>query len=475
MAPMAAKAPQTDHRKSGCFSKTKLCRFHILGLCARGAECQFAHSKDEMMKLPDFTRTKLCKTLRETGACDDPSCGFAHSVDELRSLATMFAKTKMCHFFKMGHCSMGGNCNFAHDPAELRGAVPVPKNWSEETLRYLREYRSPEEAFVGKAGVPWLGKPTDFSNAPMTPSKSPTLEALPQVALAEALIPPVLPSFSVGLGGSIPPSPDLVAQMSVPPPMPGMCLPLELAGILNMSAPFAAAPGSQLGEDLMHPAHGLPVAKSGQVGPATPKKNLTKIPKKAGADGGKSAMKTAMAGKAPGSRTTRPGEMVKGVETNTADAFAVAKPPGLLSDLGKHTAKAKAKSGLGVPMPVAALTDSPIYLFQAEPDRPGSFKAVSSASESQHSAVIIGQIRDPSGGANADGDDAEGPGSCVDMHDAAPEMGTENIDAIGAADFRQDWQVKNTFLSFGPPARPIRTVRTCDGALSSLAEASDDE
>lgn len=66
------------------FAKTKICKFHLLGICAKGAGCQFAHSREELAPTPDFFRTKLCNILISTGVCTDPKCTYAHNKDELR-------------------------------------------------------------------------------------------------------------------------------------------------------------------------------------------------------------------------------------------------------------------------------------------------------------------------------------------------------------------------------------------------------
>merc|ERR1719158_834619 len=61
-----------------------MCKFFILGVCAKGSDCQFAHDASEMQPSPDLSRTKICKTLINTGVCDDPDCKYAHNKDELR-------------------------------------------------------------------------------------------------------------------------------------------------------------------------------------------------------------------------------------------------------------------------------------------------------------------------------------------------------------------------------------------------------
>ncbi|CAE8615436.1 unnamed protein product, partial [Polarella glacialis] len=68
------------------FSKTKMCKFFLLGACSKGVGCKFAHNKEDLSLLPDLSCTKLCKTLVSTGACDDPICKYAHNRDELRDL-----------------------------------------------------------------------------------------------------------------------------------------------------------------------------------------------------------------------------------------------------------------------------------------------------------------------------------------------------------------------------------------------------
>mmetsp|Transcript_64182 Transcript_64182/g.115440 ORF Transcript_64182/g.115440 Transcript_64182/m.115440 type:complete len:635 (-) Transcript_64182:144-2048(-) len=101
------------------FSKTKMCKFDLIGMCMKGDECPFAHGKVELKTLPDLTCTKLCKTLIQTGSCDEADCNYAHSKEELRATST-FHKTKLCRFSQIGHCALGNKCNFAHSRNEIR-------------------------------------------------------------------------------------------------------------------------------------------------------------------------------------------------------------------------------------------------------------------------------------------------------------------------------------------------------------------
>ncbi|CEM29796.1 unnamed protein product, partial [Vitrella brassicaformis CCMP3155] len=65
--------------------KTTMCRHWLKGMCALGSNCEFAHSKEELRKKPDWFKTKRCKYFRR-GQCRDPNCGFAHYYDERRPL-----------------------------------------------------------------------------------------------------------------------------------------------------------------------------------------------------------------------------------------------------------------------------------------------------------------------------------------------------------------------------------------------------
>lgn len=108
-----------DRSRTWQFSKTKMCKFNLVGMCTKGSQCPFAHVKTELRELPDLTCTKLCKTLIQTGLCEDRNCSYAHSKDELRATST-FHKTKLCRFSQMGHCALGSKCNFAHSEEEIR-------------------------------------------------------------------------------------------------------------------------------------------------------------------------------------------------------------------------------------------------------------------------------------------------------------------------------------------------------------------
>lgn len=117
---MANVVPQ-DAQRVRQFSKTKLCKFELMGMCTKGTSCPFAHGQTDMRPLPDLRCTKLCASVLQTGQCTRADCTFAHSKEELRTTGA-FHKTKPCRFMMTsGHCNLGARCNFAHTPSEIRG------------------------------------------------------------------------------------------------------------------------------------------------------------------------------------------------------------------------------------------------------------------------------------------------------------------------------------------------------------------
>lgn len=62
-------------RSSIHFQKTKMCKFHLLGVCTRGAQCSWAHSQDELKNLPDFYRTKLATRTSPRASAGTRSAG----------------------------------------------------------------------------------------------------------------------------------------------------------------------------------------------------------------------------------------------------------------------------------------------------------------------------------------------------------------------------------------------------------------
>mmetsp|Transcript_80070 Transcript_80070/g.210292 ORF Transcript_80070/g.210292 Transcript_80070/m.210292 type:complete len:273 (+) Transcript_80070:94-912(+) len=80
-----AQVRDKAERSSVHFQKTKMCKFHLNGVCTRGSRCSWAHDPDELKALPDFYRTKLCHTYLSKGACRNTDCRYAHGYHELRT------------------------------------------------------------------------------------------------------------------------------------------------------------------------------------------------------------------------------------------------------------------------------------------------------------------------------------------------------------------------------------------------------
>jgi len=67
------------------FSRTKLCKFNLLGICTRGASCMFAHGTNDLEEQPDYSKTRLCADFTAFGKCTNgDNCSFAHGKHDLK-------------------------------------------------------------------------------------------------------------------------------------------------------------------------------------------------------------------------------------------------------------------------------------------------------------------------------------------------------------------------------------------------------
>jgi hypothetical protein len=94
MSPLdSIPSPTLDARsaesRADIFAKTKMCKFNLMGSCAKGSSCMFAHAATEMAPTPDLFRTKICKNLINTGFCEDRNCNYAHNKEELRTTSVV--------------------------------------------------------------------------------------------------------------------------------------------------------------------------------------------------------------------------------------------------------------------------------------------------------------------------------------------------------------------------------------------------
>mmetsp|Transcript_158428 Transcript_158428/g.280917 ORF Transcript_158428/g.280917 Transcript_158428/m.280917 type:complete len:363 (+) Transcript_158428:51-1139(+) len=161
-----------ERRTHQHFSKTKLCKFQILGMCTKGPECPFAHGNTELRALPDLRRTKLCKALILTGTCTRSSCSYAHSKEELRSTGASH-KTKLCRF--VGNCALGAKCNFAHSDLELRDAR------ADVASRFQRELAQLQEEILLPPGL-GRGKPEKGASPYSSPTRLPHMASTEEAA-----------------------------------------------------------------------------------------------------------------------------------------------------------------------------------------------------------------------------------------------------------------------------------------------------
>lgn len=134
-----APAPLTKEQRSlfaleTQLQKTKLCRYHMKGLCKHGSDCRFAHGKDQLVEPPNLEKTRMCSDFLENGVCNNPNCTFAHQESELKK-ANICRKTAICTWFLAGNCRNGEECDFAHGEHELRGNANPVNNRNQQSQK----------------------------------------------------------------------------------------------------------------------------------------------------------------------------------------------------------------------------------------------------------------------------------------------------------------------------------------------------
>lgn len=78
------------------FSKTRACRFYVVGKCIKGEDCPYAHNPVELRQVPDLRCTRMCRDLVHKGFCNDTACTFAHAKSELRSIGSRRKRRQAC-------------------------------------------------------------------------------------------------------------------------------------------------------------------------------------------------------------------------------------------------------------------------------------------------------------------------------------------------------------------------------------------
>lgn len=148
--------------------KTKVCRYHMQGLCKHGSECRFAHGAEELATQPNLTKTRMCPELLNSGSCERENCSYAHDLNELKTTNFCY-KTSQCMWFAAGKCRNGAYCSFAHGNQDAKpppGAKPRDAPVANKV--------EPVSELVGQAKAnrePMFVQPqTHFNNLPQTPS-----------------------------------------------------------------------------------------------------------------------------------------------------------------------------------------------------------------------------------------------------------------------------------------------------------------
>ncbi|CAE7193747.1 unnamed protein product [Symbiodinium sp. CCMP2456] len=159
------------------FSKTKMCKFHILGACTKGDSCKFAHRKDELQDLPDLACTKLCKMLISTGSCDDPNCRYAHNRAELKEIPGL--PSPLMDQLRETEASQLADAAKAAAKAAAESNNPQRQRSNEEIQRKLRQQLSLLEQTTSSSQPAHVAQSTRVQEASSTLPTGLTLQAVP--------------------------------------------------------------------------------------------------------------------------------------------------------------------------------------------------------------------------------------------------------------------------------------------------------
>lgn len=180
------------------FSKTKLCKFEQMGICAKGTSCPFAHNDTELRELPDLRCTKLCFSMLQSGSCTKRECTFAHSREELRSTGALH-KTKLCRFAQTGCCALGPKCGFAHSQGEIRTTgMPSKRRTPSGPTKAAPPKPS---ALAPPPGLAWEEEPDEGSDGGSSTTAG--TSSWEEPSSVGAVAPPLAAPFFGGCGGSL--------------------------------------------------------------------------------------------------------------------------------------------------------------------------------------------------------------------------------------------------------------------------------
>lgn len=244
--------------------KTAMCKFHLIGVCNKGAQCAYAHDSSEIQERPDFSCTKLCKNLINSGYCHlYPRCKFAHSKKELQT--EVFSE--FCRDWMQGRCLNGARCRFSHGEEDPKRRSPKPEGpgskQKRDRAKPMPGHQQP--APISQSGIITANRPQHVQDQPLShqracPSAAPVEPMMEQLQFLEQL-------RSAPQQVVAPPHPQtktvVPPKMAVGAPTKAVGPPTKAVGV--PSSPVGAPPGLTLFAGLDDP-HGL----SDEIKPRTP-------------------------------------------------------------------------------------------------------------------------------------------------------------------------------------------------------------
>lgn len=198
--------------------KTKLCAYHMRGVCTHGEACRFAHSSEELAPTPNLACTRMCPDLL-AGKCTNPGCQYAHRLDDIK--ATNFCyKTTQCKWYANGTCRNGADCKFAHGDEDCKTSAKMDK--AGVKARSAKKQNETQQ----QRPQPRMVEPQDVLE-PMMVHASPELSLVDQFQAYQKFLPqpgfvhmPQVRGYPMNDAGYMPPFPPMGAW-NMPPMVPG--------------------------------------------------------------------------------------------------------------------------------------------------------------------------------------------------------------------------------------------------------------